>query len=145
MWTAEWVSKRVGGCKNQVRGDFAKWPVLKKALEHRRDRVTFMRDVPLVPPAVPWISEHPANRLAWLADRELAALRHIQSKAHINTSMLPLAMGFWYSFFFREPPPTPLLISAEAYSLGLQRLFLRSSLQAKWAVQCSSFQTGACR
>ena len=55
-------------------------------------------------------------------------LRHIQAECHLSTSQVPLAMGLFYSFFFRSPIPTELMISEHAFSLGLQRLHARDEL-----------------
>jgi hypothetical protein len=84
-----------------------------------------MRDVPALPTPVPYITPHPANGHAHMGDVDLAMLRHIQAECHQSTSMVTLALGLYYTFFFREPIPAALLISRAAFSLGSSRLSMR--------------------
>ena len=132
-FSPEWLKVRQAKWRPKWRDNFssgssAKWPDLQCVLQRTDDRVTNMCDVPSAPFAVPWISKHPSNCQAWMPDAELAMLRHIQAECHLSASQVPLTMSLFYSFFFRSPIPTQLLISEHTFSLGGQRLHERDEM-----------------
>jgi hypothetical protein len=79
-----------------------------------------------------YVNKHPKNDHAWIADSDMAALRYIQAETHLSTSMLPLVMGLFYSFYFRQPAPPSHLVGCECPDIG-------SSLAASLCPRCDLF------